>query len=92
MTRLFLSAEDPKLAEFLQLMQPRRAGAIWSNEDTELAAAAAQTRTAAGKAGSTAPEASNDGKALAGDRRQASKGGRMGPGKDATEEEAGEQC
>ena len=33
-------AEDPQLAEFLQLMQPRRAGAIWSNEDASLAPAA----------------------------------------------------
>ena len=31
------SADDPQLAEFLQLMQPRRAGTIWSNEDAELA-------------------------------------------------------
>ena len=27
------SAEDPKLREFLQLMQPRNKQAIWSNED-----------------------------------------------------------
>jgi hypothetical protein len=30
-------ADDPQLAEFLQLMQPRRAGNIWSNEDAHLA-------------------------------------------------------
>ena len=45
-------ADDPQLAEFLRLMQPRRAGAIWSNEDAELAKhssrAAAEPR-AAGK-------------------------------------------
>ena len=28
-----LDADDPQLAEFLQLMQPRRAGTIWSNDD-----------------------------------------------------------
>lgn len=33
--------EDPKLAEFLQLMQPRSKQAIWSNEDPLLQAAAA---------------------------------------------------
>ena len=31
------SADDPQLAEFLQLMQPRRAGTIWSNDDVTLA-------------------------------------------------------
>lgn len=38
----YVSAEDPKLAEFLQLMQPRRAGTIWSNEDATLAATSAR--------------------------------------------------
>lgn len=35
-------AEDPQLAEFLQLMQPRRAGKMWSNEDANLATAPEQ--------------------------------------------------
>ena len=37
------SADDPQLAEFLQLMQPRRAGTIWSNDDTALAQATKQS-------------------------------------------------
>ena len=38
-------ADDPQLAEFLQLMQPRRAGTIWSNDDVTLAQAAAKGST-----------------------------------------------
>ena len=34
-------ADDPELADFLRLMQPRRAGTIWSNDDVALAPAAA---------------------------------------------------
>lgn len=30
------SAEDPKLAEFLQVMQPRHKSAIWANQDSAL--------------------------------------------------------
>ena len=44
--QVWRSADDPQLAEFLRLMQPRRAGAIWSNEDAELAK---QSSQAAGK-------------------------------------------
>ena len=47
-TQTCLHAEDdPQLAEFLQLMQPRRAGAIWSNEDVALAQAAKQAKPGA---------------------------------------------
>ena len=35
-------ADDPQLAEFLQLMQPRRAGTIWSNDDVAPAKLAKQ--------------------------------------------------
>ena len=38
-------ADDPQLAEFLQLMQPRRAGTIWSNDDVTLAQATAKGAT-----------------------------------------------
>ncbi|KAK9806736.1 hypothetical protein WJX72_000950 [[Myrmecia] bisecta] len=41
--------EDPKLAEFLQLMQPRRAGTIWSNDDTTPAGSRPAARAANGK-------------------------------------------
>lgn len=40
------SADDPQLAEFLQLMQPRRAGTIWSNDDVTLAQPAVKGGTA----------------------------------------------
>ncbi len=50
----FVSAEDPKLAEFLQLMRPRHAGAIWSNEDAMLAAAASQKPSTAANVDSAA--------------------------------------
>ena len=40
--RVWRSADDPQLAEFLRLMQPRRAGNIWSNEDSELAKQSSQ--------------------------------------------------
>lgn len=35
-TVVLCCADDPQLAEFLQLMQPRRAGTIWSNDDVTL--------------------------------------------------------
>ncbi len=38
----FLFAEDPKLREFLQVMQPRSKAAIWANEDATLASAGAK--------------------------------------------------
>lgn len=41
-THFCLPAADPKLAEFLQLMQPRSKQAVWSNEDALLATAAGQ--------------------------------------------------
>ena len=50
--QVWRSADDPQLAEFLRLMQPRRAGNIWSNEDAELAkqsSQAAAKQHAAGK-------------------------------------------
>ena len=40
-------ADDPQLADFLRLMQPRRAGTIWSNDDVTLAATAAPKGNAA---------------------------------------------
>ena len=40
-------ADDPQLAEFLQLMQPRRAGNIWSNEDVQLAQKGSKAAAAA---------------------------------------------
>ena len=42
---VFFCADDPQLAEFLQLMQPRRAGNIWSNEDALLAQKSSQAAT-----------------------------------------------
>ena len=36
-TPLCTSAEDPELAEFLQVMQPRHKSAIWGNSDPTLA-------------------------------------------------------
>ena len=44
------SADDPQLAEFLQLMQPRRAGTIWSNDDVTLAQPAVKGRAAQSEA------------------------------------------
>lgn len=62
------SADDPQLAEFLRLMQPRRAGAIWSNEDAELAKqssqAAAPKPRAAGKQQTGGRVAAGSGAAL----------------------------
>ena len=43
--------DDLELAAFLQLMQPRRKTAIWSNEDGMLGTARAQARAPASKAG-----------------------------------------
>lgn len=42
--------DDPQLAEFLQLMQPRRAGTIWSNDDVTLAQPAVKGRAAQSEA------------------------------------------
>lgn len=44
------AADDPELAEFLQLMQPRRAGTIWSNDDVAPAKLAKQGGAAAAAA------------------------------------------
>ena len=57
---VIVCAEDPQLAEFLRLMQPRRAGNLWSNEDATLATPApgkgqkAKTGVGAGVVGDTA--------------------------------------
>ena len=49
-------ADDPQLAEFLQLMQPRRAGTIWSNDDVA-PAKLANARTGGAVAAGTKPSA-----------------------------------
>ncbi|CAL8464375.1 g3910 [Coccomyxa elongata] len=77
--------EDPKLAEFLQLMQPRRAGAIWSNEDTLLAAASSQKRSTA-LAQATGANAAEGLAAVEGTVSHARKDVRAGPGRDAADE------
>ena len=59
--QVWRSADDPQLAEFLRLMQPRRAGAIWSNEDAELAK---QSSQAAGKPQAGGHMAAGSGAAL----------------------------
>ncbi len=77
-----LCADDPQLAEFLQLMQPRRAGNIWSNEDAQLtqkgsrAAAAQAPPQAAGKAKSSCEAADALEKATASQHAQAAPRGR----------------
>ncbi|BDA49748.1 Multiple RNA-binding domain-containing protein 1 [Coccomyxa sp. Obi] len=82
--------EDPKLAEFLQLMQPRRAGTIWSNEDTVLAAASSQKRSTAANVGSAAQAsgagALEGGAAAKGSASNARKDAKAGPGRDAADE------
>ncbi|KAL3138544.1 hypothetical protein ABBQ32_006320 [Trebouxia sp. C0010 RCD-2024] len=61
--------DDPELAEFLQLMQPRRAGTIWSNDDVApaklakqggAAAAAAEQPSDQVKRGAAAAESSDE--------------------------------
>ena len=64
------SADDPQLAEFLRLMQPRRAGAIWSNEDAELAKQSSQA---------AAPKPRAAGKQQAGGRVAAGSGAALQP-------------
>lgn len=48
-------ADDPQLAEFLQLMQPRRAGNIWSNEDAHLAQPGSKPAAKSGSGASAQP-------------------------------------
>ena len=86
-------------------MQPRRAGAIWSNEDTALAAmppppppmaaTASQKPNAAGASGSTAPQAvakAPDGAGhLPGSVQHAKKNGGAGTGRVARDQDTGEE-
>ena len=49
-------ADDPQLAEFLQLMQPRRAGNIWSNEDAHLAQPGSKPAAKSGSGATPQPD------------------------------------